>query len=71
MALAAIDPQSGKQVLDVKLDAHPESFQLEAKGRRIFVNVPNAGYIAVIDRQAGTAIEKIRSRKRKRTSRWP
>jgi hypothetical protein len=29
--LAAIDPESGKQVADVKLDAHPESFQLETR----------------------------------------
>jgi hypothetical protein len=31
--LAAIDPESGKQIADVKLDAHPESFQLENKGK--------------------------------------
>src|SRR5437016_1767248 len=37
--LAAIDPDSGKVLADVKLDAHPESFQLETKGKRIFVNV--------------------------------
>ena len=57
--LAAIDPESGKQVADVKLDSHPESFQLETNGRRIFVNVPNAGYVAVVDRETGTVIEKI------------
>jgi DNA-binding beta-propeller fold protein YncE len=57
--LAAIDPESGKQVADVKLDAHPESFQLETRGTRIFVNVPNAGYVAVIDRETGTVIEKF------------
>src|SRR6266481_3970419 len=57
--LAAIDPESGKQVLKVKLDAHPESFQLETKGKRIFVNVPNAGHVAVVDRETGTVIEKI------------
>jgi len=57
--LAAIDLQSGKQVADVKLDAHPESFQLETKGKRIFVNVPNAGYVAVVDRETGTVIEKF------------
>ena len=51
--LAAIDPESGKQTANVKLDAHPESFQLETKGKRIFVNVPGAGYIAVIDRESG------------------
>jgi DNA-binding beta-propeller fold protein YncE len=57
--LAEIDPESGKQLADVKLDAHPESFQLETKGKRIFVNVPNAGHIAVVDRETGTVIEKI------------
>jgi hypothetical protein len=35
--LAAIDPENGRQIADVKLDAHPESFQLEKKGKRIFV----------------------------------
>jgi DNA-binding beta-propeller fold protein YncE len=58
--LAEIDPESGKQVADVKLDAHPESFQLETRGKRIFVNVPNAGYVAVVDRETGTVIEKFR-----------
>jgi hypothetical protein len=57
--LAAIDPESGKQVADVKLDAHPESFQLDTRGKRIFVNVPNAGYVAVVDRETGTVIEKF------------
>jgi DNA-binding beta-propeller fold protein YncE len=57
--LAAIDPESGKQIADVKLDAHPESFQLEKKGKRIFVNVPNAGHVAIVDRETGTVIEKI------------
>jgi DNA-binding beta-propeller fold protein YncE len=51
-ALAAIDPVSGKVVATVKLAAHPESFQLERAGARIFVNVPNAGHIAVVDRNA-------------------
>jgi len=57
--LAAIDPESGKQVADVKLDAHPESFQLETRGKRMFVNVPNAGYVAVVERETGTVIEKF------------
>jgi DNA-binding beta-propeller fold protein YncE len=56
--LAAIDPESGKVLADVKLDAHPESFQLESKGKRIFVNVPGARRIAVVDRDKGTVIAK-------------
>ena len=41
------------------MDAHPESFQLETKGKRIFVNVPGAGHIAVVDREKGTLIGKF------------
>lgn len=55
-ALAAIDATTGRQVADIKLDAHPESFQLENRGRRIFVNVTRAGHIAVIDREKAAVI---------------
>jgi hypothetical protein len=49
-ALAVLDAATGKRLGEVKLDGHPESFQLEPSGTRIFVNVPNAGHVAVIDR---------------------
>jgi len=42
---------SGNRLADVKLDAHPESFQLEKKGTRIFVNLPDSRKIAVVDRE--------------------
>ncbi len=51
-ALAALDPAGTTAVGTVKLAGHPESFQLERSGPRIFVNVPSAGHIAVIDRSA-------------------
>src|SRR5437899_3642670 len=51
-ALAAIDPADGKVLGQVKLPGHPESFQLEGTGSRIFVNVPTADQIAVIERRA-------------------
>ncbi len=51
-ALAAISPEDGKVLGSVKLAGHPESFQLERTGSRIFVNVPTAEHIAVIDRTA-------------------
>jgi DNA-binding beta-propeller fold protein YncE len=54
--LAAIDPDSGKVLADVKLDAHPESFQLESKGKRIFVNVPGPRQVAVLDREKGAVV---------------
>jgi YVTN family beta-propeller protein len=48
-ALGVID-QNGARVADIRLDAHPESFQLEKTGPRIFVNLPGSKKIAVIDR---------------------
>jgi hypothetical protein len=49
-ALAAVNPTEGKTLGEVKLAGHPESFQLERSGSRIFVNVPTADQIAVVDR---------------------
>jgi hypothetical protein len=40
----------GKQIAEVKLDGHPESFQLEKKGSRVFVNIPTSRHVVVIDR---------------------
>lgn len=52
-ALAVIDPKGRAKIADIPLKAHPESFQLDAKGRRAFVNVPDAQAIAVVDLVAG------------------
>lgn len=49
-ALGVMDATSGKQLGDIKLAGHPESFQLERSGPKIFLNVPTANHIAVIDR---------------------
>jgi hypothetical protein len=51
-ALMAIDPADGRRLGEIKLAGHPESFQLEKAGPRIFVNVPTAKQIAVIDRRS-------------------
>jgi DNA-binding beta-propeller fold protein YncE len=51
--IAVINAPEGKQVGSSKLAAHPEAFELEKNGRRIFVNVPNARHVAVIDREKG------------------
>jgi len=55
-ALAIIDATTAKQVGDIKLAGHPESFQLEQKGNRIFVNVPTAKHVAVVDREKRSVI---------------
>jgi DNA-binding beta-propeller fold protein YncE len=51
-ALAALDA-GGSKVANIPLGGHPESFQLERDGPRIFVNVPDARTIAVVDRTKG------------------
>lgn len=50
-ALGVTDPATSKLLHSVPLAAHPEAFQLEAHGPRIFVNVPDKRHIAVVDRQ--------------------
>jgi YVTN family beta-propeller protein len=57
-ALAVIDAAQMQKIGQVKLDGHPESFQLEKDGGRIFVNVPDAKHVAVIDRQKGAVVAK-------------
>jgi DNA-binding beta-propeller fold protein YncE len=49
-ALAAITIGDGRVLGEARLAGHPESFQLERGGSRIFVNVPSADQIAVVDR---------------------
>ena len=51
-SVGAIDAKIRTKLFDVKLSGHPESFQLESRGTRTFVNVPSARQIAVVDRQA-------------------
>src|SRR5262249_14543922 len=50
-ALGVFEALTGKVVGNVALPAHPEAFALEQSGPRIFVNVPKAKQVAVIDRQ--------------------
>ena len=56
-ALGVVDPRTQKLLATIKLAGHPESFQLEKSRPRIYVNVPDAKHIAVIDtsKQAVTA----------------
>ena len=48
-ALGVYDLAKGIRLEDVTLDAHPESFQLEASSGRIYVNVPSRQRVAVVD----------------------
>jgi DNA-binding beta-propeller fold protein YncE len=56
--IGIVNALDGKQVGLIKLSAHPEAFELEKNGMRIFVNVPNSRHVAVIDRDKGEVIAK-------------
>lgn len=53
--IAMIDPKTDERTGQVyKTEGHPESFQVEASGGHIFVNVPDAGFVVEsIDRKSG------------------
>jgi DNA-binding beta-propeller fold protein YncE len=53
-ALALIDPTAGTKSSDIRLKGHPESFQFDETGTRVFVNVPDAHEIAVVSLAAMT-----------------
>lgn len=50
-SLAVIEAVTMKHAGSIKLAVHPESFQVEMQGSRIFVNLPDAKQVAVIDRE--------------------
>jgi DNA-binding beta-propeller fold protein YncE len=57
-AIAEVDAATGRKLGEISLDAHPESFQFEKSGVRIFANVPGASEIEVIDRDRKTIVAK-------------
>jgi DNA-binding beta-propeller fold protein YncE len=48
-ALAVIDPATRTKAADIRLKGHPESFQIDETGTKVFVNVPDARDIEVAD----------------------
>lgn len=58
--LRFLDAASGEPGGGIPLPGHPESFQAESRGDRIFVNVPAARAVVVVDRG-----------KRVEVARWP
>jgi YVTN family beta-propeller protein len=51
--LAVLDPSTRSKVQSVPLKAHPESFQVDPDTGRIFVNLPDAHAVAVVDGNTG------------------
>jgi hypothetical protein len=53
-AIGVIDPKTNTRLdVNYKLEAHPEGFQLETKGPRIFANLADKKCVAIIDRSTG------------------
>lgn len=52
-ALAVLDTQTMRVVSRVRLAGHPEAFELASTGPDIYINVPSARHIAVVDRRTG------------------
>ena len=53
-ALAGIDPASLSKITDIRLKAHPEGFQIDETATQVFVNVPDAHEISVVDLATGS-----------------
>jgi len=58
--IAIVDPAAARVVKRIAISGHPESFQLESQGPRLFANLPGASTLIVADRQAASV-----------SARWP
>lgn len=56
--IAIIDAAAMKQTATIPLDGHPESFQLDAKHSRVYINVPDENEIVVADISTHAVITK-------------
>ena len=56
-ALAVIDTAKHAKVADIALNGHPEGFQIDDDGNRLFVNVPRRGEIVALDLATGVQKE--------------
>src|SRR5450755_3145142 len=54
--LAVINPSTRRKVQNISLKAHPESFQIDTNTSRIFVNLPDAQAVAVVDGKSGKTV---------------
>ena len=58
--LFVVDPAAGKKVGQVAIDGHPESFQLETAGTRVFANLPGLlrSEVVTADRKSMKAVAR-------------
>jgi DNA-binding beta-propeller fold protein YncE len=70
-ALAVLDPVTLRLIKRIELGGHPEAFELESAGARVFVNVPSAGQIRSWIGSAARSRQRGISAVLHETSRWP
>jgi DNA-binding beta-propeller fold protein YncE len=56
--IAIVDPSPMKVVQRISISGHPESFQFESQGTRLFANLPGASQIIVADRKSAAAVAR-------------
>jgi DNA-binding beta-propeller fold protein YncE len=56
--IAVIDAETHKLLTEIKLSAHPESFQIDKKLNLVFVNLPDAHMVGVVDIRKFVLINK-------------
>lgn len=56
--LALLDPTSLRVQQRIDLPGHPEAFELSRTGPQIWVNVPDAGRVVVVDRRSGKTLRQ-------------
>jgi DNA-binding beta-propeller fold protein YncE len=54
--LAVIEAATGRVMADIKMPAHPEGFQIDAAGERLYVNLPENHSIEAIDLRSGKQV---------------
>jgi hypothetical protein len=56
--IGIIEAATHKKIADIALPAHPESFQLDAKEGKIWINLPGSGMIGVADLKTNKLVDK-------------
>src|SRR5206468_1907495 len=56
--IAIIDAVTFKLITEIKLPGHPESFQLDNKAKKVYVNVPDEAQIDVVDLKTNAVVGK-------------
>lgn len=56
--MAIIDAKTHKLISNIKLPGHPESFQVDKKLNRLYVNIPDAKMVGVIDLKTASFVAR-------------